>query len=112
MISSRSEFSLPGAIFNVKQKLHQLTYQHLKPKQAALLSAILLGQRAALSQNIKDSFIQTGTIHILAISGLHVGLISLILIHLFNFLRLGRKPSFALTIVVLICYCLLLLLYT
>ncbi|MBU4141018.1 MAG: DNA internalization-related competence protein ComEC/Rec2, partial [Candidatus Omnitrophica bacterium] len=65
---------------------------------------ILLGERAALSQDTKGLFVNTGTIHILAISGLHIGLIALILVALFRFLRLPRKAVFILTIFLLICY--------
>lgn len=91
-------------MFKFKQRLHRIIFRFLQPPQASLLSAILLGERANLSQDIKDLFINTGTIHILAISGLHVGLIALILIALFRFLRLRRKPTFILTILFLICY--------
>jgi len=94
-------------VLKFKQRLHQIIFEHLKPAQANLLSAILLGERAALSQDTKDLFVNTGTIHILAISGLHIGLITLILIALFRFLRLPRKPVFILTIFLLIAYALL-----
>ena len=92
------------AIFAFKQKLHQIIYHHLEPQQAALLSAILLGERSRLSQDVKDIFINTGTIHIFAISGLHVGLIALILIALFRFMRLPRRLTFIFTIFLLISY--------
>ena len=91
-------------IFKFKQRLHRIIFKNLAPPQAALLSAILLGERANLSQDTKDLFISTGTIHILAISGLHVGLIALILIALFKFLRLPRRLNFIFTVLLLICY--------
>ncbi len=92
------------ALFRFKQKLHNIIYRHLEGEQAALLSAILLGERTNLSQDVKDLFIKTGTIHILAISGLHIGLISLILLAVFRFLRLQRSLGFIFTILILIAY--------
>ncbi len=51
-------------------------------KSLAIVSAITLGNRALLDKEIKDEFRQSGIIHILAVSGLHVGIISLITISL------------------------------
>ncbi len=45
----------------------------------AFMSTILLGERGLLTDEMKDWFKQTGTFHILAISGLHVGLVYLII---------------------------------
>ena len=95
------------SLLRFKQGLHKIIYQHLAPPQAALLSAILLGERAGLSQDIKDLFVKTGTIHILAISGLHIGLIAFILIALLRSSRLPRRLTFILTIFLLISYALL-----
>jgi competence protein ComEC len=92
------------AIFQFKQKLHNIIYQHLEPGQAALLSAILLGERENLPRETKDMFVKTGTIHILAISGLHVGLLALIVLACLRFLRLGRRMSIIMTVFILIGY--------
>lgn len=91
-------------IFKFRQKLRYIIFKNLKFEQGTLLSAILLGERSGLPRNIKDSFINTGTVHILAISGLHVGLIAFVLIYLFKTLRLGRKLTFTFTIFLLIGY--------
>lgn len=44
-----------------------------------LLSAILLGYRKGISDQLKQYFQRTNTIHVLAISGLHVGLVYLLI---------------------------------
>ncbi len=44
----------------------------------AFLSAILLGERGLLTPEMQDWFKRAGTFHVLAISGLHVGLVYLI----------------------------------
>ncbi|UCB57696.1 MAG: DNA internalization-related competence protein ComEC/Rec2 [Candidatus Omnitrophota bacterium] len=101
-ISSQRDFV--KNVFNLKEKLRGIIYQYLEPKEASLLSAILLGERSSLSEDIKDLFIHTGTIHILAISGLHIALIASIIVALFKLFRLGRRLTFILTILVLIAY--------
>lgn len=69
-----------------------------------LVSALLLGQRQYVDQDVIKSFVDSGTIHILAISGLHVGLILLILNRLFQPLHRikGGKTVASVLIVVLL----------
>lgn len=50
------------------------------PEQTRLLQALLLGYRKALSSELYQLFAYTGTLHIFAISGLHVGVLAAILI--------------------------------
>jgi competence protein ComEC len=62
---------------------------HLAPARAPLAAALLLGSRESLPRDEADDFLATGTIHILSISGLHVGLLALAL---FKLLRLAVVP--------------------
>ena len=59
---------------NVKLKDH-----HFKPNEMAIINALLLGQRQDISEDIYNSYIRAGAIHILAVSGLHVGIVLLLL---------------------------------
>lgn len=45
-------------------------------KQEAILRALLLGDKSLISPEQWDTFLHTGTIHLMAISGLHVGLLA------------------------------------
>lgn len=54
----------------------------LKGDRLAVVSALLLGEKELLTDSVKDAFSAAGVSHVLAISGLHVG----ILFVLFNFL--------------------------
>ncbi|MFI8379212.1 ComEC/Rec2 family competence protein [Leeuwenhoekiella sp. NPDC079379] len=45
----------------------------------AVLNALLLGQRQELSSDLQESYSNVGVIHILAVSGLHVGILMLII---------------------------------
>lgn len=51
------------------------------PDELAIINALLLGQRQDISEAVYNSYANAGVIHILAVSGLHVGIILLI----FNF---------------------------
>lgn len=47
-----------------------------RPEERAILQALLLGYRADLPETLRDDFRSTGTIHIFAISGAHVALVT------------------------------------
>lgn len=49
------------------------------PDELAIINALLLGQRLDISEEVYSNYTNAGVIHILAISGLHIGIILLIL---------------------------------
>jgi competence protein ComEC len=50
----------------------------------SIMNALLLGQRQTIDKTIYDNYVNSGTIHILAVSGLHVGILLLILNFMFK----------------------------
>lgn len=52
--------------------------------QAAVLKALLLGDKGDLSTEIQTHFSNAGAMHLLAVSGLHVGIIAMILLFMFR----------------------------
>lgn len=50
------------------------------PEQAGLLRAMLLGTREEMSETLYRDFSVTGTLHIIAVSGTHVGVMALLLL--------------------------------
>ncbi|MBK8153583.1 MAG: ComEC/Rec2 family competence protein [Saprospiraceae bacterium] len=57
--------------------------KYTKREYSALLSGILFGNKQGISKDTKNAFIQTGTAHILAVSGLHVGMLYVIVSFIF-----------------------------
>ncbi len=55
--------------------------------------AILLGQKQSLDRDLRDGYVQAGVMHILAVSGLHVGIIYALLLGLMKPLKLPKKWS-------------------
>lgn len=70
----------------------------------AFLAAILLGERGLLTDEMENWFKRTGTFHVLAISGLHVGLVYLIVSLALTPLPIGIKGRVALSIAVVWIY--------
>ena len=61
--------------------------QHLASQQQAIIAAMTLGEKGSLSKDTRQTFKASGASHILAISGLHIGII----FQLFILLAGGRK---------------------
>jgi len=63
----------------IRQEVGRFLRDHLDPTTAGVYQALLIGSRRGLSENVQEWFRATGTMHLLAISGLHMGLLSLLL---------------------------------
>ena len=74
-------------------------------KSLRLLWAMFLGWRSALTEDVSEPFKRSGTMHVFAISGLHIGLISAILLALLRTVRVPRAVSGLLVLGILIFYC-------
>ena len=104
VLESAKSDNILGRIYNLKKNIKRKIINNIEAHQAALLSAMIIGERASLSEDIKNSFFKSGAIHILAISGLHVGLIAYVLIMLFRAVRIPKKLSYLLVIPCLIIF--------
>ena len=56
----------------------------IRNKELAVLSALTAGNRDYLEQELNENYIAVGAMHILSVSGLHVGILYLILISVFR----------------------------
>ena len=75
----------------------------LFPGSAPLVRALLLGDRSQLSEELRDSLRETGTAHLICISGLHVTVLASALAALFG-LFMGRRRANALAVLLLVPY--------
>ena len=93
----------PIICFALKLRQQQITYYRklLKDDEAfAVASTLILGYRADLSPETMAAYSRTGTIHALSVSGMHVGIIYLVIEWALSFLN--RKKSWRIIKVVLV----------
>lgn len=64
------------ALHAIRSRGNEILARHLRAEQAELASAILLGIREQIDSQRIEMFMATGTVHLLAISGLHVGMLA------------------------------------
>jgi competence protein ComEC len=74
------------------------------PEVQNFLSGIVLGLRHQTPEDIEEPFQQTGTLHLFAVAGLHVGIVAALLWMLAMVARLSRKWAAALIIPLLLFY--------
>lgn len=77
--------TLFGIANNVRAFINsRLKSYSFKPKELAIINALFLGQRQDISKEIYTAYTNAGAVHILAVSGLHIGIILLILNFVFK----------------------------
>ncbi len=80
MISERGQGNLfYSTIFNWRSKCLSILENNLSPESYSVGAALILGYREALTEEVQTAYADTGAIHVLAVSGLHVGIIAMIL---------------------------------
>ena len=95
------------AAYEARDKIKALITSYLPRENAGFLVAILLGLRQDLGDELNDTFMKTGTIHLLAISGLNVGLLVFLVMIIFRIARIPKKANIILTISLLVFYAIL-----
>ncbi len=79
LISDR-RISIYGHADQLRNKINKkLIAAGFKDNALSIINALLLGQRQTIDKTIYNNYVNSGTIHILAVSGLHVGILLLIL---------------------------------
>lgn len=84
------------------QIISSLKKNNFQKEELAIVQALLLGQKKDISAETYNNYAAAGAIHILAVSGLHVGIILLILNRIFSPLRRLKKGKFLRTFLVII----------
>jgi len=65
-------------LFSIRKSIDEKILRLHSPMTASLLKGLLLNDRSEMDYKIKTEFINSGVIHVLAVSGLHVGYIILV----------------------------------
>lgn len=76
-----------------RRQVSGLLERHLASANQPLAEALLLGNRGFLDDGTEFAFISSGTMHLLAISGLHVGILYLFLVRCLMLLRVRHQAA-------------------
>ncbi len=78
---------------------------HLSTHEGALLAAVMLGRTGSLSPAQRHAYQRTGLMHLFAVSGLHAGLVAVILAGIVGLLGFGPRGRAVVVIVGLVLFC-------
>jgi competence protein ComEC len=90
-------YELPSALRNY---FASILSKYLSGNELAVAQALILGDKGLISQEVTMQFTNTGAMHVLAVSGLHIGIIMQILMKFFDlFSRYISKKNALITII-------------
>ena len=95
-------FANPSRLVDwLRTRGESLLWQNLGPNTSGLAAAMFLGARNELDPDLAQAFVETGTIHLLVVSGLNVGILAMFLLFTLQVLLVPR--GWALAIVMIAC---------
>lgn len=96
--------TLYSKILDFKDRLRQVIYGSLSPPQSSILGAMILGDKNRMSFELKEKLNVAGVRHITAVSGMHILILSSILMSLLLGLGFWRNHAFAISLVIVFLF--------
>ncbi|AWX44000.1 ComE operon protein [Flagellimonas maritima] len=107
-LKDKASCTLRGLAANLRERIIlKLKKEDFGKDELGVIQALLLGQRSDIPEETYNSYIDAGAVHILAVSGLHVGILLLLLQFLLSPLEWvpkGRTLKLALIVILLWSY--------
>lgn len=75
----------------MKIKVKSALYSNTRSDTAGFLYAMTFGDKSGLSSQVKNSFSYTGTAHVFAVSGLHIGILAAGILWIFKKIKLNNR---------------------
>ena len=88
-------------------KVEELLDKSMSGEQNAILKALIVGVRGEISDETNQAFVDTGVVHVLSVSGMHVVYVTMVIMLILGFLPIPKKPKMVLAILGLGFYALM-----
>lgn len=85
----------------LRENCRQMLSRYLRPEHVPVAASLLIGDRTGLTYDVQRDFAESGTMHLLAISGLHVGILAGLVFIICRLLNAGPWGT-AFTVLVLV----------
>jgi len=105
-LNENKGFFLKRLALRIKEKIEETIFKRLSPVPAAIVDAMILGERKHIPVLVYNSMIKSGTVHILVVSGFNVGIVLFIIMLALKFIRLNRTLRIYAAFPLLVIYCL------
>ncbi|MFA6216708.1 MAG: ComEC/Rec2 family competence protein [Candidatus Omnitrophota bacterium] len=104
LLTRKKSFWVKRLSLVLKSKIERVFYEQVSYGAAGILDAMVLGEKRNISVMTKNSFVKSGTAHILVVSGFNVGIVVYIVLLSLKLLRLGRTICLCAAIPLVIVY--------
>ena len=96
--------SMPGIKQNARKWITKNCNRFFKPETSSVIRALYFGNKNCISKSTLIKFKRAGVLHVLAASGLHVGIIASIPVMLLGLFRINKKLILLITMTILCIY--------
>ena len=79
--------------YDLRTAINNLLFENMHFEDAAVISAVLLGDKNNLDPDFENDSRLAGTTHMLVVSGMHLGILFQLLSKIFHFLKIRRRLS-------------------
>ena len=104
VISRNNGNIIQSWLYTAKDKFLEKINYSIKQPESLFMGGLILGDKASFSQALRQSFVNTGTIHIVALSGYNVTIVAEWIMKLFSFLPMKFGISVGILSIILFIF--------
>ena len=91
-------------VYSIQRYFRNVLHTYIKtPSEIGVAQALLYGFDDEIDEETMSAYANTGTLHVLAVSGMHVGIIFLIISKLLWFMDKSKKLLFTKRLIIVVC---------
>lgn len=94
------------SLYGIRRKAREILERYLSGTTLSIVEPVLLGIRGRMRRGQKELFTRTGVMHVLAISGLHTGIVGFTVFGLFQALGARKEIACLFSIICMLSFCL------
>lgn len=103
-VSDKNYNYLKKILYDFRDRLKNVYMNCMPENEAGTVSAMILGDKSMLDEDVKELYRENGMSHLLAISGLHITVLCMAFKKLLTLLKVPDKLSIILTVLLLFLY--------
>jgi len=92
-------------ISSLRNRMIKSIQDNIPPAESSILLPMFIGERGALTQDLRSIFVDAGVMHVLVVSGLHVGYVVVIFWFLLRLIPVSNKIRNSLLMIPVLLYC-------
>ncbi|MFZ1685117.1 MAG: ComEC/Rec2 family competence protein, partial [Candidatus Zixiibacteriota bacterium] len=106
-IDRRYQFGLFALVDQLRDAIRSIFYEYLSPDAAALAAGFLIGETRNIPVEVYQWFRDSGTLHLLAVSGSNVALVLLVIIFVLRPFGFSNKARSIVLLISIVCFAML-----